>query len=65
MSPSTPAWVDEGGLGADLEPALQGLVGDEAVVPPVLEHADQVSVVVDQTVPDLELLKFNVHLFCD
>jgi len=60
-----PRWVDEGGLGADLEPALQGLVGDEAVVPPVLEHAGQVSVVVDQTVPDLELLKFNVHLFCD
>ena len=33
------------------------------MVPPVLEHAGQVSVVVDQTVPDLELLKFNVHLF--
>jgi len=47
--------VDEGAPGADLEPGVQGLVGDEAVVPPELEHADHVSAVVGQPVPDLEL----------
>jgi hypothetical protein len=35
------------------------------VVPPVLEHAGHVSVVVDQTVPDLELFKLKVLLFID
>ena len=59
MSPSTPAWVDEGGLGADLEPALQGLVGDEAVVPPVLEHADHVGAVVSEAISDLESIKLS------
>ena len=46
--------VDEGAPRADLEPGVQGLVGDQAVVPPELEHANHVSVVVGQTVPDLE-----------
>jgi len=41
--------VHEGGPRADLEPAVQGLVGDEAMVPPGLEHADHVFVVVGQT----------------
>jgi len=38
--------VDEGAPRANLEAALQGLVGDEAVVPPELEHADHVSAIV-------------------
>ena len=54
-----PRGVDEGGLGADLEPALQGLVGDEAVVPPVLEHADHVGAVVGKAVSDLESIKLS------
>ena len=47
--------VDQGGPWANLEPSCQGLVGDEAMVPPVLEHADHVSAIVCQAVPDLEL----------
>lgn len=45
--------VDQGAARADGEPTRQGLVGDEAVVPPVLEHADHVGAVVGQAVPNL------------
>lgn len=46
--------VDQGGSRARLQPARQGLVGDEAVVLPVLEHAGHVGAVVGQAVADLE-----------
>ena len=51
--------VDQGGAQADLQPTLQGLVGDEAVVPPVLEHADHVGAVVGKAVSDLESIKLS------
>jgi len=51
--------VHEGGARADLEPAVPGLVGDEAVVPPRLEHADHVFVVVGQTTGNQQPLEVN------
>ena len=51
--------VDQGGAQADLQPTPQGLVGDEAVVPPVLEHADHVGAVVGKAVSNLESIKLS------
>jgi hypothetical protein len=51
--------VGQGGTRAYLQPALQGLVGDEAVVPKVLEHADRIDAVVGHAISDLEVIKLN------
>ena len=40
---------------ANLQTAFQGLVRDEAVVPPVLKHADRVDKVIGHAVSDLIL----------